>query len=200
MLSTVISSIPFLEHNDANRMLMASTMQRQSLPLVFKQFPFVRTTVEYKFVFSNSFLYFLQSSGNIRYVSMFKVIFSKEFSTFSWFLNGFKKNWFYYKDEYFYLNNEKSNQDTYIECSFFQLKNIWVNSNSLLSDNPSTYLGRLSFGRNFLIGYICWEGYNFEDAVVINEVLLVNDLLSSLYLKKYCFFLTVSNFGKVCFI
>lgn len=197
MLSHVISSVPFLEHNDPNRMLMSSTMQRQSLALTIKEVPLIQTMFDFKVIYNSSLLSFSDSAGYVKYLSWFKMIFSRELLKFSWFLNAFKKNWLFYKDKYYSFKKERSNQDTYVHSNFLQIKNNWFRSTSLLSDITSTYLGKLSFGKNFLVGYVCWDGYNFEDAVVINEIIIKKELLSSLYLKKYRFFITDSSFDKV---
>lgn len=188
--SLVIGSVPFLEHNDANRMLMSSSMQRQSLPLFLKDFALVRTFLDSYLVFSTFFLYFSNTPVYMKYVSLYKHILFEESKISLKFLNTFKRNTFFYLDKCYFLKRfEKSSQDTFSYFNFFDFKGNWLSYNSFLFDCQSTLFGRLSFGRNIFLGYLCWEGYNFEDAVVVNESLVVQEIFSSLHLKKYKFFL-----------
>jgi len=188
MLSHVISSVPFWNIMIQNRMLMSSTMQRQSLPLTIKEVPLIQTMLDFKVIYNSSLLSFSDSAGYVKYLSWFKMIFSRELLKFSWFLNAFKKNWLFYKDKYYSFKKERSNQDTYLHSNFLQIKNNWFRSTSLLSDITSTYLGKLSFGKNFLVGYVCWDGYNFEDAVVINEIIIKRIIIFFVFKKISIFY------------
>lgn len=190
MFSFIVGSVPFLEHNDANRMLMSSSMQRQSLPLVLKDFALVRTFLDSFLVFNSSSLYFSSTPGYIKYFGLYKNVLFEENKSLLHFLNTLQRDMFFFVDKCYFLKKyEKSSQDTFSYFSFFNLKNSWLSYNSLLFDCQSTFLGKLSFGKNLFLGYLCWEGYNFEDAVVLNEVLITQDIFSSLHLKKYKFFL-----------
>ena len=103
-----------------------------------------------------------------------------------------------YTNRYYYLKKEKkSNQNTSLKQRPIIKKNEWVKKGQILVDNNSTNNGELAIGKNMLIGYLCWEGYNFEDAIIISEKIVKSDIFTSIHIKKYKTFILNDKSGEV---
>nr|BBC77645.1 RNA polymerase beta subunit [Nitzschia sp. NIES-3576] len=170
IVSIAASLVPFFEHNDANRVLMGSSMQRQSVPLLYSQKPIVGTGFETLVVTNSETILKSKSSGIVDFVSSNKIIINQS------------------KDCSFTYNLQKqafSNQKTYVNQRPIVWKGETVKCNQSLTDGPSILDGELSLGRNLLVAYMPWHGYNFEDAILINERLIYDNVFTSIHVEKY---------------
>jgi DNA-directed RNA polymerase subunit beta len=212
MISIGTGLIPFLEHNDANRALMGSNMQRQAIPLIYKENPLVETGIEKLIPQECGSTKMSKSSGLAKYVSQNKIIIQEKIVenikaielNKQPLLNKIKKQIkekYYpkqYKQKIYTLEKiKKTNQDTYALQEPVIKKGKWVKRAETLVDSPGTKNGKLALGKNLLVGYMAWEGYNFEDAIVINKRLVENDILTSIHIKKYKSFLINNEIGEV---
>lgn len=181
VISPATALIPFVEHDDANRALMGSNMQRQAVPLIFCQKPIVGTGLEPAII--------LDSGVVIKAVSCGLVVQSLS-------------NAIYIKDDngqilkYPLRKYHSSNQDTAITQKPIVWNGEKVFSGQIIADGPGTCDGELSLGRNLAIAYMPWEGYNYEDAIIINERLIFNDCLTSLHIESYETTLNNSLYGN----
>nr|YP_009145448.1 RNA polymerase beta subunit [Monomorphina parapyrum]AKL78921.1 RNA polymerase beta subunit [Monomorphina parapyrum] len=193
--------IPFLEHNDANRALMGSNMQRQAVPLIYKEKPLVKTGIENRIAKDSESSIILRKSGLIIHATNKKItIFETKKGNFNGkttnkkktFLNKLKQK--IYKKNIFRktlirtykLDKEKrSNQNTQSKQTHCLKKTEWGRKGQVLAEGTGSFKGELSLGKNILIAYMTWEGYNFEDAIVISERLINDELYDSIHIKKY---------------
>jgi len=181
VVSLATALIPFLEHDDANRALMGSNMQRQAVPLLYTQKPIVGTGLESAAI--------LDSSMIIKNYSEGKVIFSSAERITVRDLNS--------QEITYYLNKyQRSNQETSINQRAIVWPGEKVFSGQIIADGPSTNDGELSLGKNLTIAYMPWEGYNYEDAIVINEKLILEDYLTSVHIEEHETNLTYSVSGS----
>lgn len=178
ILSAATTLIPFLEHNDANRVLMGSNMQRQAVPLLFAQKPIVGTGLEAAIAFHSSMVVKSFCSGFVLGVNAAEIIVQDVASS--------------QKIYYPLQKNYCSNQETSINQKPAVWPGEWVFFNQIISDGPSIVDAELSLGRNLLVAYMPWEGYNYEDAIVINQRLLDEDCLTSIHIGEYETFLNSS--------
>jgi DNA-directed RNA polymerase subunit beta len=211
MISIATSLIPFLQHNDANRALMGSNMQRQAIPLKKKDICLIETGIEKQIGKESESTLIARKSGIVKYASSKKIILlenktsSKKNLKQSFIKKVIKRigknvnsnNEKYTETTYHLENRRKSNQNTYLHQTLAIKKNQWIKKEQILADGASTINGSLSLGKNLLIGYMGWEGYNFEDAVVINKKLVDEDILTSIHIKKYKTFLKNTENGEV---
>jgi len=170
VVSLATSLIPFLEHDDANRALMGSNMQRQSVPLLYAEAPLVGTGLEGQTARDSGMTILSVCYGRVKYINNGKI--------------GIKDN----KNivfSYCLTKYQRSNQDTCINQK--PLVGIYekVSVGQVIADGASTQGGELSVGQNIIIAYMPWEGYNYEDAFVISERLLYDDLYTSLHIEKF---------------
>ncbi len=170
MVSVATSMIPFLENDDATRALMGSNMQRQAVPLVRAQAPIVGTGMEYIAGKDSGAIISAKRAGQVSYVSAEKIVID---------VKGGEQ------DEYELLTYRRSNQGTCIGHVPIVKKGDKVKVGDLLADGQSTDLGEISLGANLLIAFMTWEGYNYEDAILISEELVTHDTLSSIHIEKY---------------
>ncbi len=170
VVSVSTSLIPFLEHDDANRALMGSNMQRQSVPLIKPEAPLVGTGMERKAAYDSGMLVVAKADGVVSYVSGNKIVIDREDGT---------------KDEYNLLRFRRSNQGTCIDQKPIVKKGDKVFKGQVIADGPSMDGGELALGRNLLVAFMPWEGYNYEDAILINERLVKEDIFSSIHIEEY---------------
>ncbi len=170
LVSVATSLIPFLENDDANRALMGSNMQRQAVPLLTPQSPLIGTGMECVVARDSGVAKFATEAGEVIYASA-DLIKVKE-------KDGFVQ-------EYFLNKFKRSNQGTCINQIPRVSKGDSVEKGSLLADGPSTEHGELALGRNILIGFMTWEGYNYEDAILISEDLVKEDIFTSIHIEEY---------------
>nr|YP_009346857.1 RNA polymerase beta subunit [Gracilaria firma]APR74392.1 RNA polymerase beta subunit [Gracilaria firma] len=169
-ISAATSLIPFLEHDDANRALMGSNMQRQAVPLLFPEKSIVGTGLEAKVAKDSGMIIISRTKGIVSYVSGTKIgIQNKEGYTV------------HYRLKKYY----RSNQDTCIN----QRPTVWpgedINVGQTIADGASTDGGEIALGKNIIVAYMPWEGYNYEDAFLISERLIYDDLYTSIHIERY---------------
>ena len=171
VVSIATAMIPFLENDDANRALMGSNMQRQAVPLLVTDAPFVATGVEYSAACDSGVVVLAKNSGVVSYVDANKVIIVRD--------DGLGK------DEYKFLKYKRANQGTCINQKPIVSNGEHIEAGEVIADGPSTELGEIALGKNLLIGFMTWEGYNYEDAIILNERLLMDDVLTSIHIEEY---------------
>lgn len=170
IVSLATALIPFLEHNDANRALMGSNMQRQAVPLLYTQKPIIGTGLEAVAILDSGMVIKNYCEGFVKFSSSQKILVD----------DLLNQSITYYLKKYY-----RSNQETCIN----QRPVVWIGekvfSGQIIADGPSTNDGELSLGRNLTIAYMPWEGYNYEDAIVINERIILDDCLTSVHIEEY---------------
>jgi len=170
LVSVATSMIPFLENDDANRALMGSNMQRQAVPLIMPEAPIVGTGMEYKAAKDSGVCIVSRNAGVVESVTADKIVVRREDNE---------------KDIYNVLKYKRSNQGTCINQRAIVDKGEKIEADQILADGPSTEGGEIALGKNILIGFMTWEGYNYEDAILINEKLVKNDVFSSMHIEEY---------------
>ena len=170
VVSVAASLIPFFEHDDANRALMGSNMQRQSVPLILPQKPIVGTGLENQIAVDSGMTLNAKLSGVVNSVTANKIIVKDK--------NGKKLTYKLQK----YL---RSNQQTCINHRPIVWPGEEIKSGQVLTDGPAITNSELSLGQNVLISYMPWQGYNFEDAILINERLVYDDIFTSIHIERY---------------
>ncbi|MFI3252198.1 MAG: DNA-directed RNA polymerase subunit beta [bacterium] len=170
IISAASSCIPFLEHDDASRALMGANMQRQAVPIINPEAPIVGTGMEYHAAHDCGSAVVASDSGIVEYVDA-KVVRIKE-------TNGFLKDYNMYK----YI---RSNQDTAILQRPIVKVGEVVDKGDIIADGQSMRNGELALGRNVRIGFMTWDGYNFEDAIIMNENLVKEDVYTSIHIDEY---------------
>ena len=170
VISVAASLIPFLENDDAARALMGSNMQRQAVPLIKPEAPIIATGIEAKIAHDSGVMTLAKSNGVVDYVSADRIVVATDDGG---------------KEEYKLQKFEKSNAGTCIIQKPIVSKGQKVIKGMVLADGPSTQNGELALGRNILVGYMSWEGYNYEDAILINEDLVKDDVFTSIHIEKY---------------
>lgn len=168
--SVATNLIPFLEHDDANRALMGSNMQQQAVPLIRPEAPMVQTGLERRVGIDSGALVLADEDGVISYVDASKI----ELTT----RTGEKKT-------YELRTFRRSNQGTCWHQRPLVSKGQRVRKGEVLADGPATQKGQLALGRNLAVAFMVWEGYNYEDAIVISERLVKEDILSSIHIESY---------------
>ncbi len=170
VVSVATALIPFLENDDANRALMGSNMQRQAVPLLTCDSPMVGTGMEYKAATDSGVCVLARAAGTVTYVSADRVDVMTE--------DG-------HLDTYNLIKFMRSNQGTCINQKPVVKVGQHVEEKQVIADGPATDNGEISLGKNALIGFMTWEGYNYEDAVLINEKLVRDDVYTSIHIEKY---------------
>ncbi len=170
VVSVATAMIPFLENDDTNRALMGSNMQKQAVPLLKPENPIVATGMEYKAAVDSGVVVLAKRAGEVTYVSA-DVIKVRA-------VNG-------EIDEYNLIKFLRSNHGTCINQKPIVSVGQKINEGDVISDGPATSSGEISLGRNALIGFMTWEGYNYEDAVLINERLVRDDIYTSIHIEEY---------------
>ncbi|MFA9397130.1 MAG: DNA-directed RNA polymerase subunit beta [Clostridiaceae bacterium] len=171
LVSVATAMITFLENDDASRALMGSNMQRQAVPLLKPSAPVVGTGIEYKAAVDSGVLPIARNAGVVSYVSGNEIRVKRD-------KDG-------RQDIYKLLKFKRSNQGTCINQKPIVEKGEIVEVDTVLADGPSTDLGEIALGKNIRIGFITWEGYNYEDAMLISEELVKEDVFSSIHIEEY---------------
>ena len=170
VVSVATAMIPFLENDDTNRALMGSNMQKQAVPLLRPENPIVATGMEYKAAVDSGVVVLAKRDGEVTYVSADYIKIRA--------ING-------EIDEYKLIKFLRSNHGTCINQRPIVAVGQKVKEHEVIADGPATSNGEISLGRNALIGFMTWEGYNYEDAVLINERLVRDDVYTSIHIEEY---------------
>ena len=171
VISVSASLVPFLEHDDANRALMGCNMQRQGVPLLFPEPPYVGTGMEQKAAYDSGVLVKAKHAGEVIWVTSDLVKIKRDEDGLI--------------DEYPLLKYQRTNQDTcYHQRPTVQCGEK-VKKGAVLADGPATFNGELSLGRNLLVGFVPWNGYNYEDAVLISRRVVKEDMYTSIHIKEF---------------
>ncbi len=171
VVSVATAMIPFLENDDANRALMGSNMQRQAVPLLKTEAPIVGTGMEYKAGVDSGVCVLCEAAGTVTYVSADKVVVRRDD-------NG-------EEDTYEMIKFSRSNQGTCLNQRPIVSVGQHIDEHAVIADGPATDGGEIALGKNALIGFMTWEGYNYEDAVLINEKMVRDDVFTSIHIEEY---------------
>ena len=171
VVSVATAMIPFLENDDANRALMGSNMQRQAVPLLVTEAPRVGTGMEYIAAKDSGAVVNAKNAGTVTYVDATTIIIERDDGEAD--------------DEYQLLKFKRSNQQTCINQKPIVFHGEHVDAGEVIADGPSTQNGEVALGKNLLIGFMTWEGYNYEDAIILNERLIMEDVLTSIHIESY---------------
>ena len=170
MVSIATAMIPFLENDDANRALMGANMQRQAVPLMTTEAPIVATGIEHKCAVDSGVTVLAEDDGYVESVSATNIVIRYD--------SGEVKN-------YKLIKFSRSNQGTCINQRPVVGAGERVAKGDVIADGPSTSHGEISLGKNILVGYMNWEGYNYEDAILLNERLVMEDVFTSIHVEEY---------------
>jgi len=179
IVSVAASLIPFLEHDDANRALMGSNMQRQAVPLLITDSPVVGTGMERKVATDSGAAIMASRAGKVIYASSDKIIIEPDVRPSS------DEFGYFENDEYKLTKFRRSNQDTCINYKPMVTEGDTVEAGDVIADGPATQKGELALGANVLVAFMPWRGYNFEDAIIISERLIRNDIFTSLHIEEF---------------
>jgi len=180
LVSIAAGLIPFLEHDDANRALMGSNMQRQAVPLLRTEPPFVGTGLEQRAAFDSGCMIVAKNPGVIEKVDANKIVIRKVKDTSSDDILGLTEF-----DTYELVKYERSNQDTCINQKVCVKAGQKVVAGDVLADGHATHEGELALGRNVVAAFMPWRGYNFEDAIIISERLVAEDIYTSVHIEVF---------------
>ncbi len=170
VFSVATSLIPFLEHDDANRALMGANMQRQAVPLIKAEAPLVGTGLEYKAARDSGVVVIAKNSGVVERVTANEIVVRTDSGKL---------------DTYKLIKFARSNQGTCINQKPIVDKGDRVEAGQVIADGPSTDQGELALGRNVLVAFMPWEGYNYEDAILVSEKLVKDDYFTSIHIEEY---------------
>ena len=170
LVSVAASLVPFLENDDTSRALMGSNMQRQAVPLLRPEAPIIATGIEHKIAYDSGVMAIAKADGVVKAVDATRIVVEEG--------DGSER---VYKLQKF----ERSNNGTCINQRPIVTVGQKVIKGMVLADGPATDNGELSLGRNILIGYMSWEGYNYEDAILISEDLVKDDVFTSIHIEEY---------------
>jgi DNA-directed RNA polymerase subunit beta len=196
LVSVATALIPFLENDDANRALMGSNMQRQAVPLLRTEAPLVGTGMEYKTARDSGVVVLSKNAGEVVYVSADTMMIRREEDPDApnRFINGRtgeafpgepRENYPRGCDIYTLQKFKRSNQGTCMNQRPIVRKGQKVAAGEVIADGPSTDQGELALGRNILVAFMPWEGYNYEDAILLSERLIQNDVFTSIHIEEY---------------
>ena len=174
LVSISSALIPFLEHDDANRALMGSNMQRQAVPLLRPEAPLVGTGVEYKAAKDSGVVVVAKRAGNVEYVSAERIVIRPDEPEHD---NDV--------DEYVLAKFMRSNQNTCVNQKPIVRKGNHVGAGWVIADGPATDKGEIALGKNVLVAFMSWEGANFEDAIVVSERLIKEDVFTSVHVEEF---------------
>ncbi len=170
LISVATSLIPFLENDDTNRALMGSNMQRQAVPLISPEAPIVATGIEARIAYDSGVMVIAEQAGTVLHATDNKIIVRSDDGTLQ---------------TYTLKKFVRSNQGTCINQKIIVKAGDRVDKGQVLADGPSTDGGELALGRNMMIGFMTWEGYNYEDAVLLSERLVKEDAFTSIHIEEH---------------
>jgi DNA-directed RNA polymerase subunit beta len=170
VVSVATAMIPFLENDDANRALMGANMQRQAVPLLVTESPIVGTGMEYKAAVDSGVCVLAKADGVVERVSATDIVVRQD--------DGFVET-------YHLIKFMRSNQGTCVNQRPIVEKGERVTKGMVIADGPATSNGEIALGKNALIGFMTWEGYNYEDAVLLNERMVRDDVYTSIHIEEY---------------
>ncbi len=171
LVSVGTAMIPFLENDDANRALMGANMQRQAVPLLKTEAPIIGTGIEYRAAKDSGIVIISKNSGVVDKVSSNEILIRRD-----------KDNQI---DKYRLLKFKRTNAGTTMNQRPIVEYGEKVEKGQIIADGPSTEMGEIALGKNILIAFMTWEGYNYEDAMLINEKLVMDDVLTSVHIEEY---------------
>ncbi len=169
-VSVAAGCIPFLENDDNTRALMGSNMQKQAVPLMMTDSPIVATGMEYKAAVDSGAVVVAKAGGIVEYAADSRIVILNDNGT---------------KDTYYLIKFKRSNQGTCVNQRPIVNVGDRVEAGQVIADGPATSQGEISLGKNALIGFMTWEGYNYEDAVLLNETLVRQDMYTSIHIEEY---------------
>ncbi len=170
LVSVATAMIPFLENDDNTRALMGSNMQKQAVPLMVSEAPVVGTGMEYKAAIDSGVVVLAKSAGTVERVTADEIVIRTEGGA---------------KEAYHLIKFKRSNQGTCINQRPTVNEGEQVEKGQVIADGPATSEGEIALGKNALIGFMTWEGYNYEDAVLLNERLVRDDVYTSIHIEEY---------------
>ena len=170
VVSVATACIPFLENDDNSRALMGSNMQKQAVPLLVTDSPIVGTGMEYKAAVDSGVVVVAKHTGTVERVDANSITVVRD--------DG-------HKDVYSLIKFKRSNQSNCVNQKPIVKRGQRVEAGEVIADGPATYNGEVSLGKNALIGFMTWEGYNYEDAVLLNEKLVRDDVYTSIHIEEY---------------
>lgn len=170
LVSVAAALIPFLENDDANRALMGSNMQRQAVPLLIPEAPVIGTGMEYKASYDSGVLVISEKSGVVKSVTAKKIVIKNDDNT---------------ESDYNLIKFARSNQGTCINQLPLVKEGESIDAGQVIADGPSTDKGEMALGKNVLVGFMTWEGYNYEDAMLLSERLVKDDVFTSIHIEEY---------------
>ena len=170
VVSVATAMIPFLENDDANRALMGANMQRQAVPLMVTDNPIVGTGMEYKAAVDSGIVVCTKEDGVVTEVDADKIVVTNDIGQ---------------ERIYRLIKFKRSNQGNCVNQRPIVSKGERVKAGDVIADGPATKMGEIALGKNALIGFMTWEGYNYEDDVLINEKLVYNDVYTSIHIEEY---------------
>ncbi len=170
IVSVSTSLIPFLEHDDANRALMGSNMQRQAVPLIFPESPLVGTGMEEIAAYDSGVCIIAKKAGNVVYATSKEIHIQNDAGEI---------------DVYKLLKMKRTNQDTCFNQKPIVKVGQRVEAGEAIADGPSVQKGELALGKNVLVAYMPWNGFNFEDAIILSERLVKEDVFTSIHIKEF---------------
>ncbi len=191
IISVSASLIPFLEHDDANRALMGSNMQRQAVPLVFPEAPRVGTGMEGKCAYDSGVLIKARRSGEIVRVTSDKITVKPD-DTESRVAETNEEGF----DVYLLVKYQRTNQDTCYNQRPIVKVGERVEKGQVIADGPATQNGELALGRNVLVGFMPWNGYNYEDSILISRRVVKEDMFTSIHIKEFMTEIRETKLGK----
>ncbi|MBR7033414.1 MAG: DNA-directed RNA polymerase subunit beta [Clostridia bacterium] len=170
VVSAATAMIPFLENDDNSRALMGSNMQKQAVPLLMTDAPIVGTGMEYKVAVDSGVVVLAKHAGWVETVTADEIVINCEDGT---------------RDTYQLIKFKRSNQGTCVNQRPIVTQGEQVKEGQVIADGPSTSEGEIALGKNALVGFMTWEGYNYEDAVLLNERLVRDDVYTSIHIEEY---------------
>jgi DNA-directed RNA polymerase subunit beta len=177
LVSVATSLIPFLEHDDANRALMGSNMQRQAVPLLQAEVPYVGTGMEFRSAYDSGAVVLARRDGVVEYVDATKIVIAADSRD-----EGSVRSTL---DTYKLVKYKRSNQDTSVNQKPLVAKGQKVKKGQVIADGPASRNGELALGKNVLVAFMPWNGYNYEDAIILSEKLVSDDVFTSVHIEEF---------------